>query len=552
MDIIKRADFFQTIVGLRYNGYWRYKTVLGGILGIIAFLVVLATLTFFSYRYFAKTDSRLNIEIDKQWSPLPLEINSKFPFGIYIYYGKVIEDNPDIITISADHVSYELSTGLMTERPIKTRKCEKQDFPGVGSQFDQLKLNLAYCPQVDGQVIEGSLVSEVFSYIRINFDICPLKQPEGITCKTLEESLKKLNDSFPIAHMFALDTTYETTKYPDVIRKFINNINVRLTANNSKETDIYLSKDVLSVFNDALFSTYEERFEELFIERIHDKISVRGASESNLLQMNIKSSSNTSVFNLSFMRFSELLANVGGIVNSVLIFFQSLAFIHNNVDFQASIVNELFQYKRRIGVKANKEVEPSVVRFKPEDGQTETVHAIKTNVVKSSKMENLSFIFTSMDSRGTVKLSASKIKNLMLFKFFNFCSKKRREHSRALTKITTYFNESQDYLNIFKKMIEIDLIKFLVFDNHQLQLIGQFPKPNLLADKAVTEVKTFSHYFKENKGRHLKNNEEIEQLFRKQDDETIKSLNVINARPKEGLTGSIDEKLAMHFMPFII
>ena len=533
---ISNFDWFGTVVGLRYSGNWRYKSVIGGYVTILTILMTLSIIIYFVFGFITRSTLRMTSDRLKYWDPPMFNLSNDFQMAIMMKYGGQNIFRDDIVSVSFDYIINNNKDKIFSIVSLPLINCTLNRFKEAEYQYNALKLSNALCVDLTNITIQGSSVNDLWSYVRVNFLFC---DPSNTVC--LNETLAEdyMSRVRPQATLFFLDTTFTISNYPNMVKKFINSVDVNVTYGNSKSTDVYFQNNEIIIQNGYIFSVAPEIISNFMYENYVTKISLRTTYDNNALFMNVLASKNQSNIYLSFLQISELLANIGGILNSIVLMIKLIMHYVNNSIYQIEFIQNLYRVKTKESNEGNKNIKKifgeiinisqskSVIKDITTDGITQKnleynqINAVKTSksdnnqlLTKSDLVQNKEFLqemvylgknkiqlnkndsilqnknilhFISNDNKliltdmnnltqDKVKINLNNkndvdpIKDMIDFHptdiffimfccFFRSCSGNVRKKFETNEKIKKYLDTYQDFNNIFKKQIEIDLIK---------------------------------------------------------------------------------------------
>ncbi len=142
------VDIFGQSTQLRINKQTRSKTLFGGILSILMFLVLFAFFYYISQDVFYKTNPQISVEelINQNYSPINLDRYS-FPISFALTnYGNFALYNPRYFTYSI-LLNYGLKTSEnLTEEKLNWTNCTKDFFRQISkSEYENLQMNNYFC-----------------------------------------------------------------------------------------------------------------------------------------------------------------------------------------------------------------------------------------------------------------------------------------------------------------------------------------------------------------------------------------------------------------------
>ena len=195
------------------------------------------------------------------------------------------------------------------------------------------------------------------------------------------------------------------------------------------------------------------------------------------------------------------------------------------------------------------------------EGLTKTQNKIKLKSSNENLIENLNNRFLNNLENDTRKIYTSpnesdseyidfKIGDIISISFclcFGKCNETFRNKVNIYRNINDYLNSWQDFSNIFKKLIEIDLLKYLLLDNDQLTIFKSLLKPQLYIHtdpKYIANLDSFSKFYNENVSVYLKDEIYFTSVDKKERDLLKRS--ILNLVHKRKMT-ELDEKLIRRF-----
>ena len=565
-------DFCGSIAGLMYSGKRRYKSKFGGVLTIMAFIGIIVITVFYLQVFFARETPKMSSNVLKYWDPPSLNVSENFTVAVMMQYSDKNEFRDDLVQVE---VFYVKKNG--TERkssPLSKIPCKKEDFTTQETLFDTLELSKAVCFDVSGTVIQGSNVNDIFSYLQVQFLLCI----EGDECYDQTQIESVFEKTKPLALIYFLDTVFDTTSKSNRIKRFINYLDINVTFNNAKETNIYFSQNEMNIDENYFFHSAPKVLSYFMVDSFRDKVSVRTKKQNQALLVNFMSSKNQEVISISFMQLSELLANISSLTNVIILVLSTIGDFINHFFFQNDLMNALYNFQtetktnRRLSFK---EKPPTVVFSFEKDLRTDSKMGFNNNPnkiivlkkdqgssigsngnlideVRKMKVKKNTYNIsrketkrnaTIRDNDGHVVISATAFSHfevfvISLYYFFDCCKCKLCPKAYRKTKQFKLIEDSmssfQDFINVFKKLQEIDLLKYLLFKDDQLVMYGIIPKPECR--------------YKETTASTPKNREKTEMdfssFFQLKQYHYLKSINEINASLRNKI---LVEKVKMFF-----
>lgn len=567
-DFLTDFDFCGSIAGLMYNGKRRYKSKLGGVLTLMAFGSVLVLMVFYLKLFFARETPKMSYNDLKFWNPPLLDLSGNFTVAVMMQYNNNNLFRDDLVKVEVYYKSKKNND--YQEKQLEIIPCEKEMFESQEDLFESLELSKAVCFNLENIAIGGSNVNDIFSYVQLKFLLC-LNQ-DNCYDKTLIESF--FEKSKPLAIIYFLDTAFDTSDPKHRVKRFINYIDINVTFNNAKETDIYFSKNQMEVDENYFFDSPPKVFSYFMIDSFRDKVSVRTEKQTEALKVNFMSSKNRKVISISFMQVSELLANVTSLGNVFILVLSTIGDFINHFFFQNDLMNALYNFKsekqrgsgKKLSLvergKPNLNINNDKINLKSEKNDSKIglnlVHLNTNNEINKVSIYNLSpklpkekpkikikknshsinpsnHHTIARDQTGQIIVSAKaftliEVFYISLYYFFDCCKcrmlSKTFQKTKQFKLIEDSMSSFQDFINVFKKLQEIDLLKYLLFQDDQLTMYGIIPKPECRYKqkmgkqknkiKAITTAMDFSSFFHLQQFHYLKSINEINESLRDQ------------------------------------
>jgi hypothetical protein len=205
-------------------------------------------------------------------------------------------------------------------------------------------------------------------------------------------------------------------------------------------------------------------------------ISTRGPhyNDKRLIQFSIFNSPSTTSYYRYYITISQLLANVGGIIN---VMFYILTILNNFVskyNYEMNLMSHIFNFEENLGKK-----------------YPQVDNSSKNKLIDINNSHDLVIPNQIINIPQKVKPSFNKQQSVMVFHkisgkevfalkdkvivIFGCCkdNKKKKLYTRGAQLLNYY----TDFFSVVKKISEIDTIKYLLFDKKELQLIKFMKKP---------------------------------------------------------------------------
>jgi len=358
-DYIQKLDLFSSVVGLRYKGNWRYKTFIGGLVSIIYVLILMTIAIYFMIKYINREEVYMSFENTKNYNPPMLNISRDFNIAVSMRYGNKNILRKEIMDVEFEYVTYNITSDTLTIQKIPIIKCREESFRSANEQFYSFGLNDSLCIDTNNFTIEGSNINNYYSYIRANFILCSNSTLNNNTCLPWEDIAYIIDTNKPLANLYFLDSTFQPKNSDNFLIQFINNINVNITSGDAKETNVYFSNDELFVEQGYIFNLPDKIYNSYVIQSFRDLVSVRAPDQLISLSFNLMSSKYQSKTYISYLKFSTLLANVGGIIQFLLLIINITVYYINNYYFDSECIRLFYRIHNKTVINQKRRINTS-------------------------------------------------------------------------------------------------------------------------------------------------------------------------------------------------
>lgn len=250
--------------------------------------------------------------------------------------------DPTIFKMQFVHITIDFNETLNSKQ-IKskvfkqTEECTPTSFTNQ-SDFTTLRLNNYTCMKNASFELEGGFDEKIVKSLVVMISYCN-NQTDGVICK----SQKEIDSFFKGKGLwfYYQDYIYDITNYATPLKQ-----NWRLhtiqVATVPRIIDIYMKKLIFSDDDNFLFP--QEKFQFGFMKEKVESLSHYVMIESPLISINLFSSKNNQRTKRQYQKLGDLLANIGGVVNCLMIFGYLITGLENQLRMQNFIMNSLYSF----------------------------------------------------------------------------------------------------------------------------------------------------------------------------------------------------------------
>jgi hypothetical protein len=260
-------NLFGTIIGLKYdNGSFNYKSNFGGVFFLATLALALGMIMFYGKKFVLRDLPTINQEIAKTWNPPPINLDT-FPIAIMTQGGGRNEFHDDIFKIVVSFNFIDKINNLTLTSFLPNYKCSEHNFVTSQDRFRELELDKARCFDLKDKIFQGSNLNTNFSFITIQFQICL----DALNCMDMDSMQKNTLALKSLMLLFiCIIQLSNLSKKKNFISKFVNSYQVKLTFDDLKASNIFLSNNSLNVQSGYLFSYDYDRYDSTLFDNARD------------------------------------------------------------------------------------------------------------------------------------------------------------------------------------------------------------------------------------------------------------------------------------------
>jgi hypothetical protein len=349
---IKDLDYLSNKTHLFLNGSCRNKTIFGGVLSIILFLIGTAATFYMFYKIIKREDPTVYQNRIFQ-NTVNFTINTTenvIAIGIVDFTGVEIDDNS--FSVSAQMMYYKAKSVSIDNysfdkdvKPLKISKCG-ENYKLNSTEFNNLYASFNfynyYCLD-PGQVltIENSFgFSSDFSYLNLYITSCN----HSSDCKKKEISDKNLN-AFYVA-LISTQYTADNQNFKEPLQPYIFRY-VELSSSTIYKRS-YLDLKTLNYISDnGLFSTDKVQYNKAAFDKVKTTtdfrfVEINKAKIYYQLSLSLNSEGMHDTYFRNYLKIPTILANVGGFLNILKLFSTFFTYYFSEVSFVQTIFSNYF------------------------------------------------------------------------------------------------------------------------------------------------------------------------------------------------------------------
>ena len=518
--LLKKIDYFATIITFKINEEIEYKSLIGGILTIF-YAIFLTTFILLLIIQFLKEGNINFIYSNKIKYKNPFinltELGFQIGFGVQYYLNSypAINDTKLYFNYNISLIEWTGKDNI-TEYQLEYNLCNVSDFSTLTEQFYLNDLEQMLCPIYDiftNFSIDGLYTDDYYKYISI---IISLTDYSLHNFNELENFL----NSFPIeVIIFFKDTgiDYENREHP--LPSYLNYNKKIIDLNSFKTTEILISS-LEFVSDENIIINNPKMTKKLIFQTSYDSFEIiKNRNENNqniLFEYIIGVSPKIIYLKRTYGKIPELLANITGVLNFFLFLFSTFATIIERIAINQKLIQRILKYKGNKHINVNyfikkfncKDIiiEKNKINIKEcydkdnsllNNTDLNTDDNLKKNNINQNEdekiNERLSHKIMKKSKKNYLdknKVNISKHKNnISSLKSGNILYKKNKKHKRIkATDLETKDFETNDMINIKdnirvkqsinSKILQENISNYNLFNVILISLCKCFPKLN--------------------------------------------------------------------------
>jgi hypothetical protein len=347
---IQSADYFGQRVELSFNSAREFRTTFGGVFSILMYLACLAFVISIGVQLILRENpSTLTSTQTQPAAPLIDIMKEEMIFALYVQdknYNPITD--PSILTITGyQYVMNRTDTSLSNDNePIPLVNCsEFRSFfnaRNFSDDYESNNLDNAVCFKFHNKtMIGGNFILSYFSNLYISVKKCN-NATSAVTCKSSAEIDSQIKGSY--FELYYFDWNVDPNKYDAPFNRYIANYFHILDPKSHRMVDLFFKNSKIMSNTGLIFDSYENKTKIIF-DRVREQIDPSYTGDE-VLELYINSSSNLTLFIRLYMKIQDFFANVGGLIQAMIIVGYVLTVYITRFDMYEHMMNCLFTFKK--------------------------------------------------------------------------------------------------------------------------------------------------------------------------------------------------------------
>lgn len=366
----------------------------------------------------------------------------------------------------------------ITLQYINISRCDIEQVPDIDSlkeYYNRNNINNLYCIKNYSEILpelKSTWDGALYKNILINVMGCKNSTPNS-ECKPIEVIQSYLNSAnFAI---YLTNMAVDTNNYEKPITFYGKQIYTPISA--TTLTYIEMMFNHLELYSD----------DGLLFDNLQEIKTVGFASSRQILTLNpnlnvqidMKLDKIKSTYKRKYDTIQEVAANIGGVIQALMIIMKFLVLPLAEMDFRQKLANNLFHFDR----KELNEMKENIAKDKYKNKKMRKVN-VKPNNLRLCSLKNGNMVketsSEAMESRKALKTERNEGKiEITYWEYICSCFKSQIVQTKTslINKGLRRVDNTLDITYIMNKLVELDKIKALIFDKNQFNLFEYIPKP---------------------------------------------------------------------------
>lgn len=478
-SLVRTCDVMGASPALQYRGHDKFKSILGGILTILYLCITLAGVVFFGSKVIDRSNP--SVTFSKAYQKYGnLSLTGQFPIMAALSLRGGIEIPNVRSYFNITMLDFRIVPGSdgkpnRTNIYYRTGPCETQDFAGMANEFMDLvvikNMSVFTCLKQNQPISSfGTIGTSSFSYLLVNFNMCA--NGTDIVCKPQSEidTMAKsvyLNFLVPDIYFNANIEDKPGNLYP----RYISGI---LTNTVYKKQYLYYKN--VQYNTDKGFLTEDTKGQDFyqFDTTLTDINIAREAAYSNvtLSEIIVTATQIQDVYYRSYYKIQNMLADLGGIINLVMLIFVFVNQFVNQAVIKGEVFNDLFH---SIGTPSNlKKIQENPASRITSSEALPGSHDFQLVPLSSSKSRVPVRIIT--DGKSLKFKPSSECDYKVTYKNVICCCTNTRPKKNAISKLCKVYDNYMDIRSIIQSANDVETLKLTIFNQDQFNVFNYAAK----------------------------------------------------------------------------
>lgn len=510
-------------IGERPNIYIKnakyFKTTLGGILCLLMVVCTFLVSFYFGREVWEKKNPIVNSAEVFLTVPieLPLDkVDFEFFFGVSTELGYLTD--PSIIDVRPQIFSYSTEMGGFFTIPFNVTVCKPEIFLEENrAMAEQLNImDTFFCvpaSQIKGLGMYKTYGEEGFKVF--NFQLFPCKNntnSNGVTCKPQEVIDNYLSSAY--LSTYFTDYSINTNNFTNPYTKYFKNEFTAVSSGSFTAFILYFQHYFVNSDNGFFFQEEDAKRIPKF-EMSKSSYSAKPNSSGLFLEFSLQLKSNKTTFYRKYIKMQELMAQIGGITNLLLIIVGILNYFPSLTSYKCYLANCFYQIPSNNLYSMNnwfrrRNLFDRFIKCNPTNEAYLTVKNVNKCCETSNTIErreiHVPTINTYLNKETTFN---QKLRLGMTNSLFYICIGKKNLAKQIMEKAYTHYQKNFSVESFYNLSLTVTKLKYLLLTGIQNSLIDSLGSPSIISSDLSIPFDNYSNYVQNFSYENLKDNSNL-------------------------------------------
>jgi hypothetical protein len=474
--MFQSIDIFGLPYRMTFNKSPYFKSTIGGIFTIFLFSIAVLCMLFFGKEIILRKQPQIIVDTQKFSEGLNLTLSMQMAFVFQLKTGEVIKDFERYIDIELRYYNSttELSTGQsFSSSKIELSKCNIENFDSyLKDDFNLRSLQNGFCLKEGNLPMRGFYSLSTVKYYELLLSECKNSSLKSQPCYSSEFIRKELNKNDKQILVYYISKNFNPINYDSPLISYLSYESFSISPSICKRSDFFIG--TITVETDSGYINSKKNLEShQIIDYISSDFYIKTLNDSCYLKLQLHSGETNRHYLRLYMKIPELLAQMGGIINTFNLIFSF--FLHSIYSrrMKEYIIKKLFHIDNK---EIHQEVEKIIKSTNKLCGQSKDENKDKR---LGKSLENVSFQDSNQEHKTSTIVSNSnenekqkeecKITNANNFtidkSFKNLHDLGNLEQSNNQMKEIAKSTRSKQFFNTFNNRFKSQKWVFSLFQN---------------------------------------------------------------------------------------
>jgi hypothetical protein len=463
--LIKNFDRFALPISLTHKGREEYKSSLGGLLSIIAYLIILINAWLLGMDIYKK-ENPIVIVSEENVTPMNISLVPD-DFFLAFYFSdennNIFEDET-IMSLRAVFFSnyiFENGSQAYNEYEVELVSCDKI-YVKENSLVEYSFLTKLKCIK-ERSILLGGSWSEPYIY-GLNLKVFYCKNDTiSSNCKPMEQIEEIIRTQY--INIYYQSLQVNAKNYNNPFKKVSALSYFLLETSFHKQLNFYFQKTNILSDSGIIFPDFIQTHSQIGFLNVDIDVSL--SKDSQIILIEIYFSHNIKYYNRSYIKIQTIFANLGGIINILFLLGKLTIISLMRKKYKLKLINTFFQTENLKLEKVNNDT----TQFSKEKENQSSIRPTNILCLKDNSNRDID---NYLRSSKTQKLKFTKIEILKSLFHFNKC--RINDKDLMFNQGLKYLTNFTDLISVVKQIGELLKIKNLLFNENQLIALDFFSR----------------------------------------------------------------------------